>query len=100
MTMMTRQMKTPFMYVNGIHFDSLTDLAWSKDGQHLIATSKDGYCTMLEFAPGELGEPLEHECLPPVVAKVCSLPVLHAFAALSSMLSQSGRARQPPSTSL
>lgn len=63
-------MKTPFMYVNGIHFDSLTDLAWSKDGQHLIATSKDGYCTMLEFAPGELGEPLEHDCLPPVVAKV------------------------------
>ena len=65
----TELMRTPFMYVNGIHFDAITDLAWSKDGQHLVATSKDGYCTMIEFKHGELGEPLEHDCLPPVVAK-------------------------------
>jgi chromatin assembly factor 1 subunit B len=65
----TEQMKTPFLYVSGIHFDALTDIAWSKDGQHLIATSKDGYCSMIEFGPGELGEPLETDCLPPVVAK-------------------------------
>jgi hypothetical protein len=64
------QMKAPVMYVSGIHFDSITDLAWSKDGQFLIASSKDGYCSMIEFAAGELGEPLEQEFLPPVVAKV------------------------------
>ena len=64
------QMKAPVMYVSGIHFDSITDLAWSTDGQFLIATSKDGYCSMIEFAAGELGEPLEHEFLPPVVANV------------------------------
>jgi len=63
-------MKTPIMYVSGIHFDTLTDIAWSKDGQYLIATSKDGYCSMIEFAAGELGEPLDHDMLPPVVAKV------------------------------
>ena len=64
------QMKTPFMYVTGIHFDALTDIAWSKDGQHLIATSKDGYCTMIEFTAGELGQPLDPDMLPPIVAKV------------------------------
>lgn len=65
----TEQMTTPFMYVTGIHFDSLTDIAWSKDGQLLLATSKDGYCSMVEFAAGELGVPLEPDALPPVVAK-------------------------------
>lgn len=64
------QMHTPFMYVTGIHFDALTDIAWSNQGLNLIATSKDGYCSLIDFAPGELGEPLDPDMLPTVVAKV------------------------------
>jgi chromatin assembly factor 1 subunit B len=78
-------MQTPFMYVAGIHFDALTDIAWSKDGLNIIATSKDGYCSLIDFAAGELGEPLDPDMLPTVVAKVsadesrgCVLYVLYA----------------------
>jgi len=55
----TQQMGKPLLHVRGIHFTPLTDLSWSNDGRLLVATSSDGYCTIIEFAPGELGEAME-----------------------------------------
>ncbi|CAD0200107.1 unnamed protein product [Chrysodeixis includens] len=50
------QQKTPLALINNIHYTRLTDLSWSPDGQQLVASSTDGYCSVISFAPGELGE--------------------------------------------
>lgn len=42
-----------------VHVKHITDLAWSPDGRYLVASSHDGYCTVVCFEAGELGEPLE-----------------------------------------
>ena len=44
--------------VRNQHFANLTDVAWSNDGNTLFVTSSDGYCSVIEFAAGELGKPL------------------------------------------
>lgn len=43
-----------------------------KDGSALIATSMDGYLTVISFSADELGEPLAREEVPDVVKKLHS----------------------------
>lgn len=53
-----------------LHLAAITDLAWTPDGQHVLVASRDGFCSVLSFAPGELGAvlpPAEH---PPVMADI------------------------------
>ncbi|CAB3238836.1 unnamed protein product [Arctia plantaginis] len=52
------QQKTPIAIVSNIHYTRLTDLTWSPDGCTLVASSTDGYCSVITFAKGELGEVL------------------------------------------
>lgn len=49
----------PLCVLSHLHYATFTDLAWSPDGTALIMSSTDGYCSIVSFAPGELGEPLE-----------------------------------------
>lgn len=49
------QQKAPFARFNNIHYTRLTDLTWSSDGLLLIASSTDGFCTIITFEPDELG---------------------------------------------
>lgn len=49
----------PLAVLAAIHMKHITDLAWSPDGRYLVATSHDGYCTVVQFEPGELGTPLK-----------------------------------------
>nr|XP_023030076.1 chromatin assembly factor 1 subunit B [Leptinotarsa decemlineata] len=51
------QQTVPFAWFHQIHYTRLTDLTWSKDGLLLIASSTDGFCALITFEPGELGEP-------------------------------------------
>lgn len=41
---------------SNLHYASLTDLAWTEDGQALLVTSVDGFATVMTF-DGEFGEP-------------------------------------------
>lgn len=41
------------------HYDNMSDLAWSPDGLNLICSSIDGFCTLIKFEQGELGEVYE-----------------------------------------
>lgn len=41
------------------HYDRMTDLAWSQDGLHLVASNADGYATIFTFDAGELGKELD-----------------------------------------
>lgn len=36
----------------------LTDLSWSPDGRTLVASSTDGFCSVITFSDHELGEAL------------------------------------------
>ncbi|KAI8901126.1 WD40-repeat-containing domain protein [Globomyces pollinis-pini] len=44
-------------FLGNLHYASLTDISWSSDGLNLIMTSTDGFCSLVEFSPDELGIP-------------------------------------------
>lgn len=50
------QQSTPIAYYQKIHYTRLTDLSWSPDGLILIASSTDGFCTIVTFEANELGD--------------------------------------------
>ncbi|XP_063237843.1 chromatin assembly factor 1 subunit B [Bacillus rossius redtenbacheri] len=50
------QQPEPFGIVSNIHYTRLTDLAWSSDGRVLVVASTDGFCSIVTFSKGELGE--------------------------------------------
>lgn len=52
------QQIAPFGRVCNIHYAGLTDLAWSPDGKILFVSSCDGFCSIITFSEGELGEVL------------------------------------------
>lgn len=49
---------TPLCLLGALHYDSITDLAWSGDARYLAVSSRDCYCSIAVFEPGELGEAL------------------------------------------
>jgi len=53
------QQATPFGRVSNIHYTGLTDLAWSPCGNILVVSSSDGFCSVVTFEPGELGEEMK-----------------------------------------
>lgn len=54
-----------------LHLAAITDLAWTPDGRHVLVASRDGFCSVLSFAPGELGTPLPADApLSPAMAAV------------------------------
>lgn len=50
------QQRLPFGSISNIHYSRLTDISWSSDGRILIVSSFDGFCTLIVFDDGELGE--------------------------------------------
>ncbi|EGG05174.1 uncharacterized protein MELLADRAFT_36992, partial [Melampsora larici-populina 98AG31] len=55
------QQSSPICMFGNLHFSSFTDLAWSSDGETLILSSSDGYCSLVAFDQNELGTPLSKE---------------------------------------
>ncbi|ONH68566.1 Chromatin assembly factor 1 subunit B [Cyberlindnera fabianii] len=53
------QSTTELGSVSRIHYVTLTDLTWNNDGQSLIVSSADGFCTRLGFTPETFGAPLK-----------------------------------------
>ncbi|KNC86541.1 hypothetical protein SARC_01314 [Sphaeroforma arctica JP610] len=49
------QSLTPFAMISDLHYAPLTDLSWSMDGNTVVISSQDGYCSILSFVDGELG---------------------------------------------
>lgn len=47
--------KEPIWCVSGLHYAALTDISWSCDGRFLIVTSVDGFCSLLELEPMDIG---------------------------------------------
>ncbi|KAJ3258742.1 Chromatin assembly factor 1 subunit B [Boothiomyces macroporosus] len=51
----------PIAFFGKFHYASLTDISWSYDGQYLMISSIDGFCSMIEFPDNELGEIIVEE---------------------------------------
>lgn len=51
---------SPIAMFTGLHYGTLTDIAWSPDGQHLIVTATDGFASLIHL-DGCLGEMMETE---------------------------------------
>jgi chromatin assembly factor 1 subunit B len=57
----------PVAAVANMHYDKITDLAWSPSGRVLLLASIDGYCSMLQFDEADVGERLPLEDHPPLM---------------------------------
>lgn len=51
----------PLAALCALHYDSITDLAWSDDARFLVVASRDCYCSVVAFEEGELGQALSPE---------------------------------------
>lgn len=49
------QQTGPVAIFRGLHYAGFTDIAWSPDGQAMMLSSADGYCSIVVFDLGELG---------------------------------------------
>ncbi len=61
---------TPLALVADTHRASITDISFSPSGNLILFSSSDGYCSVAEFAEGELGTPVQpSEVLPAQLLK-------------------------------
>ncbi|KAK9238541.1 hypothetical protein V1525DRAFT_455756 [Lipomyces kononenkoae] len=60
------QQTSPLCVVSNLHYATFTDLTWSVDGRVLFMTSTDGFCSVVVFDKGELGQPYEDQTSPEV----------------------------------
>ncbi|XP_067848479.1 chromatin assembly factor 1 subunit B [Heptranchias perlo] len=55
------QQTVPFGYISNIHYHTLSDITWSRDGTFFTISSTDGYCSFITFEKDELGVPLKEK---------------------------------------
>ncbi|EPQ30773.1 uncharacterized protein PFL1_01674 [Pseudozyma flocculosa PF-1] len=58
------QQTGPICCFSNMHYASFTDLSWSPDGQTLMMSSTDGYCSVVVFDYAELGIPYAYNSQP------------------------------------
>lgn len=46
----------PLGFVSNLHYSTITDLCWNKDGQSIVVGSADGFCSNIAFDNGSFGE--------------------------------------------
>lgn len=51
----------PLGIVSNVHYSTITDLAWNKDGYSIIISSADGFCSTINFDSGVFGEEISEE---------------------------------------
>ncbi|DBB16492.1 hypothetical protein WJX82_009453 [Trebouxia sp. C0006] len=78
------QQPTPIAVLGSLHFEAVTDLAWSCDGAFLAISSYDGYCSIASFDKGELGEFVLAADLPPHIRERVACAAKQAAPAAST----------------
>ncbi|EGV63404.1 Chromatin assembly factor 1 subunit [Yamadazyma tenuis] len=46
----------PLGVVSNVHYSTITDLAWDRDGQRIMVSSADGFCSVVRFDEGIFGK--------------------------------------------
>lgn len=54
----------PIAAFSQIHFDSITDIAWSRNGDYLAISSRDCFCSIIAFEKDELGQRMDPAKIP------------------------------------
>ena len=85
----------PLAVVKNSHYAPMTDATWVSDGSALIATSMDGYVTVICFPDNELGTSPVH---PPTHPPTHLLTMLHPFHSCTSSKPPSSSPSIHPST--
>ncbi len=57
----------PYAVVGSIHYQELTDIAWS-NSDRLIISSWDGFITLIKFDSNELGQKMSFPEIPKIVS--------------------------------
>ena len=68
------QQTGPICCFSNMHYASFTDLTWSPDGQTLMMSSTDGYCSVVVFDYAELGIPYAFAAQPALKAPAPGVP--------------------------
>lgn len=70
------EQRQPLCIVSNLNYSAFTDVAWSPDGNILLLTSTDGFCSVVVFENGELGERYTDPITPPpaIVSAFASTP--------------------------
>lgn len=68
------QQTGPICCFSNMHYASFTDLTWSPDGQTLMMSSTDGYCSVVVFDYAELGVPYAFSAQPALKAPAPGVP--------------------------
>lgn len=68
------QQTGPICCFSNMHYASFTDLSWSPDGQTLMMSSTDGYCSVVVFDYAELGVPYAFAAQPALKAPAPGVP--------------------------
>eukprot|EP01043_Picozoa_sp_COSAG02_P060746 COSAG02_NODE_8006_length_2749_cov_1.439623_2_plen_699_part_00 len=69
----------PIAVVQGLHCSSITDMSWSADGNTLAISSHDGFCSMVRFDRGELGDKLPEKDWPESMTEAWRSKMAEAF---------------------
>ncbi|RXK41987.1 chromatin assembly factor 1 subunit B [Tremella mesenterica] len=89
------QQSGPIAIFKGLHYAGFTDGAWSPDGQALMLSSSDGYCSIIVFDLAELGtvHPTQqhHRQLQAIAQSHSYLPHHHSLSASSTPVPNSPR---------
>ncbi len=75
------QQSGPICCFSNMHYASFTDLTWSPDGQTLMMSSTDGYCSVVVFDYCELGVPYAYGEQPSLRALPAPSATSHASTA-------------------
>ncbi|XP_068186294.1 chromatin assembly factor 1 subunit B [Antennarius striatus] len=89
------QQALPFGLVSNVHYHTLSDITWSRDGSFLAVSSTDGYCSFLSLSSGELGTPLKE---PPTLEVFTPKSGVEKKGKKSSRTSSPGT--QPPNSAM
>lgn len=89
----------PLCCFSNMHYASFTDLSWSADGQTLIMSSSDGYCSVAVFDYGELGTPYTYAQQPSLSqSAMATLPAsgVHPTSAAGNVVTLSTKKKAAP----
>ncbi|KAK4048467.1 Chromatin assembly factor 1 subunit [Microbotryomycetes sp. JL221] len=94
------QQAGPICMFGNLHYAPFTDMSWTPDGDTLVLSAQDGYCSIIAFEPSELGTPYKatvKELAPPpdmlrsvAPSKIGALPAM-----LSNQPASVGQANVP-----
>ncbi|KAL7662578.1 Uncharacterized protein ABC855_g4825 [[Candida] zeylanoides] len=72
----------PLGYVSNLHYSAITGLVWDRDGQSLVVSSTDGFCSRVVFGEGVFGPSVPQASAPTLASSDATAAPADAAAPL------------------